>query len=283
MKIKYLTLFFTVLFHALAFTDYNGFDDNPLISENYKPAIRNFLLPEDHPMKESMDRLFQNRAVIKNGKNFERAGFQTLFLQKRSKIRVARHKLLPGYLVKVVLDDELEFKKGIPEWYWFLQRCIGAKKIRDSIETHGFTKFTVPGKWIYPLTWWNAPDSFYYLPKSVVLLVEDMNLMGHADSQIAWNVKITKEHLDELYVILSESGGASYRTDNIPYSYDGTFSFIDTEYPEVAADLTRIKKHLSKDMAAYWQLLIDTGGKGLPILEAIHIQNSESLVIPLYF
>lgn len=260
---------------------YNDFDDNPLISEDFKQRMEEFILPEDHPCKPYMDILFQNRTVLKNFENFKLAGFQTLYRQKRTKIKVAKHKLIPGYLVKVVLDDELELKGNIPEWFWFTQRCIGAKKIRNSIESHGFTLFSVPKKWIYPLPWRNAPMGRGYLPKAIILLVEDMNLYDHADSKIAWEVKITKEHLEELYVILKEAGGASYRTDNICYSLSEQFAFIDTEYPDTTADLSRIKKHLSKEMALYWQALIDSGGQITQ--EEIHIPNKGNPINPLFF
>ncbi len=280
MKITSLFLFF--LFSAFSLhAFYNEFEENPLIPDDYKRQMEEFLLPEDHPCKPYMDILFQNRTILKNLDNFELAGFQILYRQTRSKIKVAKHRLMPGYLVKVILDDELELKRNIPEWFWFTQRCIGAKKIRNSIDTHGFTLFAVPKKWIYPLPWHNAPTRLGYMPKAIVLLVEDMRLYSHADSKIAWKVKMTKKHLDELYVILTEAGGASYRTDNIVYSQRGLFAFIDTEYPDIPADLSRIKRHLTEEMGNYWQALIDSEGKATQ--EEIHILSKENQINPLYF
>jgi hypothetical protein len=196
--------------------------------------------------------------VTQNPETFRKAGFQTLVVKSRSFIRVARHPLVPGYLFKVVLDSELREKRDKPEWYWFLQRCKGAKQIRDVIEANDFKHFAVPRKWIYPLSKSPAPPKTKeYTQKAVVLIVEDMDIVDdHANVQ-AWKHEITQEHLDELYVIIREAKGSSYRASNIPYTRRGVFAFIDTEYPHSTPDFKRIRKSLSPNMLSYWDKKVD--------------------------
>ena len=121
--------------------------------------------------------------------------------------------------------------------------------------------FKVPNKWIYPLPANPSPPiSPAYTRHLIVLLVDDMHLASHNECLYAWYNKITPEHLNELYLIISYAKGSSYRPDNIPLTLNGTFAFIDTEYPSHKPDYSSIKPHLNAPMLAYWNKLIKQSG-----------------------
>lgn len=242
---------------SVRWENYNGFDHNPLIPDNIKQEMRPFILSDAHPLKPFIDAIFADKRVTQDSHTFRQAGFQTLAVKKRSFIRVARHPWVPGYLFKVVLDSELREKHGKPEWHWFLQRCKGAQQIREVICANSFKYFAAPQKWIYPLPTKHTPlkteDS---LPKAVVLIVEDMDIVDDSRNLQAWETKVTAEHLDELFVIIRDARGSSYRASNIPYSRKGYFAFIDTEYPNSKPDFDRIRDYLSEKMIMYWDALV---------------------------
>lgn len=234
---------------------------NPLITSKHYKAIKPWILPENHPMKARLDAIFQRSRAIQDAESFAAAGFQTFKVQPRSFIRVARHPDLPGYVLKVYLDTELRKKKGKPGWSWFAKRCVGAKKIQDIIKKKQIKHFKVTHKWIYPIPLFSQTLSGpNYDPKAEILIAEDMNIVSNEKSIEAWKTVMTPAHLDELYLIIAFAGGHSYRPDNIPYSLDGKFAFIDTEYPDLKPDFKTSMMYFSPEMVQYWQKLIDQGG-----------------------
>lgn len=256
-KILFLLLFYSFLSASL-----NNFTNNPLISSRFRREMAPFVIPDTHPMKNQLNRIFLGRRPTLNERTFVEAGFITMHVQPRSYIRVAKHPLLPGYLLKVYLDSVTTQKKNKPDYYWFVRRCEGAMRIRRSIRKHRFTHFKVARKYIYPLPISPFPGKgAAYQQKTVVLLVDNMRITSKQESREAWRTKMTKAHLEELYVIIKESGGDSYRPDNIAYTRDGFFAFIDTEYPHTKPDFSKIRNYLSLEMARYWDVLCSRGGR----------------------
>lgn len=251
--LKYIILC-SLVFVNLCFADCNNFSNNPLVPSESKEKIKPFLLSDAHPIKPLIDAIFLDKRVTKDEKTFAKAGFQTIAVTERSFIRVAKHPWVPGYLFKVALDSETRNKRDKPEWHWFLQRCIGAKKIRTIIRDNQFQYFKAPHKWIYPLPLETKPENSH---RAVVLIVEDMGIVSKEDSKWAWGHKITRAHLNELFVIIRDGKGSSYRYSNIPYTRSGLFAFIDTEYPNAKPDFERIRHALAPKMAAYWDDLVD--------------------------
>ena len=140
-------------------------------------------------------------------------------------------------------------------------RCIGAEKIRRVITKKNFTHFVVAEKYIYPLPAHPSPPSNgLYTRHFAILLAEDMQLVPKSENLRAWKTVITREHLHELYTIMTAARGSSYRPDNICYTRNGKFAFIDTEYPSSGPDYTSIRPHLSPKMQRYWDRLIKHGG-----------------------
>jgi hypothetical protein len=241
-------------------TNYNNFEDNPYTTKEQKKRLRPYLLPSDSPLKPALDAIFTTQRATADENAFMNAGFTILARQPRSFIVIGRHPSLPGYLVKAYLDTEIRKKRNKESWVWFANRCKGALKIEKVIERYHFTKFTVPKKWIYPLPLEPAPllnrGKRRY---NEVLVVTDMKLAAKEESLNAWK-NVSRQDLDALYTIMCCAGGSSYREDNIPYTQNGTFAFIDTEYPDKIADFRSIIPYLSDEMQTYWLKLVKKGG-----------------------
>ena len=214
--------------------------------------LKQHTLPANHPGKSALDAIFLSGRATKNASTFRACGFVTLFRQSRSFIRVARHPSLPGYLLKVYLDSEQRQKRKRAGWEWLLRRCEGAEKIRQILVKNRIKYFQVPEKWLYPLPSHCESTSS---KQPFVLLVEDMHLVSREKNNLAWKSLITKEHLDELYLIITRAGGSSYRPANIWLTRHGKFAFIDTEYPAQKCDYNSISSSLSPEMRNYWEYL----------------------------
>jgi hypothetical protein len=223
-------------------------------------SIKEHILPANHPGKPALDAIFLSRRAIKNEATFQASGFTTLFNKSRSFIRVARHPSLPRYLLKVYLDSEQRQKRNRAGWEWLVRRCEGAEKIRKIIERNKIEYFRAPQKWLYPLP--SQPDSTS-LDQPFVLLVDDMDLVSKKENEAAWKSLITREHLNELYLIITIAGGSSYRPDNIWLTRHGKFAFIDTEYRTQNFDYDSISPFLSPEMRSYWDTLTQSLRKQL--------------------
>lgn len=236
---------------------YPNLENNPIINEDMARKMAPYLLPINHPLKKSLDAIFEKSRAIKNEKSFDNAGFTTLFFQTiHSYIRVAKHKALPGYLIKVYFDSEPN-ERARKGWEHLRNRCEGAENVRKLIKSKKIEHFTVPNKWLYVLPA-NIPSNIKDQP--VILVVTDMKLVSDKKTEEAWKTKITHEHLDELYCIISHGLGSSGLVRNVPYTKDKIFTFIDTEKPKKVPNYSKARHYLSQEMRNYWDKLVKTGG-----------------------
>lgn len=237
--------------------------NNPCLSSKVRKKISPFLLPHTNPIKNNLDYIFSSSSrVTTNDQTLLNAGFNIHSIQPRSYVRILSHPLVPDHLFKAYVDSELRKKKNKDSWEWLVKRCQGASAIRHIIQKKKFKFFTVPNKWIYPLPEKPSPPiDAYHTRHLALLVVTDMHLRSWEDAVHAWYHQITREHLDELYQIISYAKGSSYRPDNIALTINGTFAFIDTEYPRHKPDYASIKHYLSHEMRIYWENLIRKGGK----------------------
>ena len=243
-------LFFTVC----AFAEYPNFNDNPLLTSEMREKMRPYLLPIDHSLKPIIDEIFSQSRVTKDKQSLLHAGFSIIAEMPRSLTFVTKHPRVPGYVFKIHLDSQIEGRYGTPSWEWLVRRCQGAKRIRKIIHKHHIRHFIVPDKWLYILPLSAHRNSKTSQP--VVLIATEIALQNHKDSTIAWKKFATKEHLDELHLIL-KPGLASLRLDeNIPYTKDGIFAFTDTEKPIRSYKLKKAAKYFSKKMQKYWLSII---------------------------
>lgn len=239
-------------------SDYNDFKKNPYTTKDYRKAIRPFLMDANHPIKQSLDRIFTKKRVTSDMQTFLAEGFSLLPTNGRSFVRVAKHSSLPGYLVKVCFDDEQNRKRQEPSWVWLVRRCELSQKIAAVIKSQKCYYFTVAKKWIYPLPLIPAALGNEQLRKHEILVVTDMDLASEQETKEAWQ-KMTKKHLKQLYTIITYAGGGGYRKDNLPFTKSGKFAFIDTEYPYKAPKYETITPSLSPEMQIYWKKLVQKG------------------------
>jgi hypothetical protein len=237
-------------------------ETNPYISKKIKRNIRPYLIPLGHPMRRNLERIFSSSRATTNEKTLKQAGFEIIAPQRpRSFIIVARHPLLSRYLVKLYLDNTLKQKSHKPSWQWLVLRCQGADKISRIIKDKRIKHFVVAKKWIYCLPPEpSPPQDDAHTRHLAILLVKDMNLVHNEVNLYAWSHSITTEHLEELYMIISRARGSSYRPDNINYTKQKKFAFIDTEYPSHGPDYKRIRPYLNREMRDYWDKLVKRGG-----------------------
>lgn len=229
---------------------YENFDNNPGLDQEMKKAIKPYLLPLDHPMKAPLDLIFSESRALKNRETFINAGFNILFARPMSYICVAKHPLLPGYLLKVYLDNETRQKEDTPGWKWLANRCKAAEKIRKLIKKQKLEHFSVPDKWLYPVPVTENSQ------QPVILIVTEMNILNSRKTKKAWS-ETTEKQLDELYCILSHGYASTDLINNIPYTKEGKFTCIDTEYIKRNHKYRRIKPYLSEPMQVYWTELVN--------------------------
>lgn len=226
-------------------------------TSNFSERVKPYIIPADHSAKEVLDLIFTQPRVTKDLNTLAAAGFITVSIRPFSFAVVVQHPDLPGYLQKLYLDTEQRKKNGKEGWEWLIQRCEGAENIRKLIKKKKLKYFSVPDKWIYLV----PETSRKSKGQPCILLVTDMDLVSQAESVEAWKTIITKEHLNELYTILSNGFASSHVGWNIPYSKSGKFSCIDTEYPKRAPNYQEVEEYLSDEMKTYWKQLVKSGGK----------------------
>lgn len=238
-----------------------NFQGNPYVTEQMRKLTEPFLLPPNHPLNYRLQALFGASRVTLNEGTLSAAGFVSHYRGKRSFVQVVTHPQLPEYVLKLQLDNEVRKKRGEPEWVWFSRRCQSARQIQEVIASKHIKNFTVPQKNLYPLPLHQAvPEQIGYSRKHFILVADHMALVRKDLNIAAWQTKITKKHLDELYTIISRVGGSSYRADNIWFTCFNKFAFIDTEYPYHPPNFGSIAPYLSRSMRSYWQRLVRRGG-----------------------
>ncbi len=227
---------------------------NPLVETHVWQQLEPYFLPDNHPLKPKLDRLFHKKRVTQSRQTFEAAGFAKIKIREPTNLIIGRHPELTGYLLKVYLDTQ----PPVCEWSNWLKRIEGARSIRSCLKRHRFHHFVVPKKWIYPLPEEPSPPfSSHYHRKNFILVVEDMRILKGEENKKAFKDKMTPEILDELYVILTEEGLIdSVYLDNIPFTKSGKIAFIDTEHHHLQPiKYEKLTRYFSPDMQAYWQAL----------------------------
>lgn len=219
--------------------------------------VKPYLLPEDHPIKPTLDRIFSASRIILSLESLEEAGFIKPKVRKWTHLIVTKHPKLPGYVVKTYLDAQ-RYHKETPEYIYWIQRVQGAQAIQELINKHHLEiHFKVPKKWIYalpdkPL----CPDG--YLSKNFILIEEDMGILNRKKNKAAWSSDLVNEQtLKDLHLILETIGlHDCAKIDNIPFATDGRIAFIDTQTCyEWPVPYNRLTSSLPKNLQSFWKKL----------------------------
>lgn len=250
-------IFKLVVLFVISLTGFLEAQPSTRIRENASP----YLLPNTHPIKSSLDRLFSRFRVTLSLETLEAAGFINPKPRKFTKLIVTKHLAFPGYIFKFYVDAQRYFKGLREDEHWIL-RIQGAELTRQTIVKLGLDAvFKVPHKWMYELPNNHLPLKGY-LNKYYILVEEDMDLISNDDNKARWaSDAISQEFLDQFYMLLTEVGLSDCaKPDNAPFSIDGKIAFIDTETFHRRVNYHKLNHFLSKPNQQYWKLITQTKG-----------------------
>lgn len=260
MKIHRFVLLFICYAMCAIVQQAKSYTPDPLIPLELWHQLEPYFLPEEHPIKRKLDRLFSNQRATLSEETFRKAGLGKVKKRKPTNIVFGQSPFLKGIVIKAFLDTQ----PPLPEWENWLKRIEGSRCIRQCIKRHHYKQFKVPHKWIYPLPAHPSPPLQYsHSRKYFILIAEDMDILNRKENLKAYRERMTKECLNQLYVILTEEGLIdSIYPDNVPFTKDGKLAFIDTEhYHKTPIKYHQLLHFLSPAMQNYWQQLIDQSGR----------------------
>lgn len=259
-------LFISLFFLCCALQGAQAFDLSTLSTQrdfsliekklNYDPTP--YLLPSTHRLKPILDSLFPAQTVIQDAHSLEKAGFILFRVKKSSGIYLVKHPQLPGYLIKLYPLSQSDHREDMSKQNWLIQRCRGAAKFRKLIREHHIQHFVAPKKWLYELPKLSGQKT----KRTFVVIETFMHLVSEKETKKAWKEKITKQHLQEflLFTKIGGTSGSGGLLINTPYTKEGQFAFIDTEYPDrifPPSTLKKMGRYFSKEMSNYWKHLVE--------------------------
>jgi hypothetical protein len=240
------------------------FRSNPslYVSDELWMQSQDYLIPDNHPMKEKLDQIFSRSRASADQKSMLKAGFKHALIQQRTKILITKHPELPGHIIKVYLDN-IQSPEGI-EHDLLIKRIEGARLIQKSIHLHHYEHlFKVPQKWLYLLPDSPTPPS-HYSRKFFVLIEDDMDIFNDKKNEKLWqSEQVTPELLNALYTLVTELClSDSAKPSNCTFSRDGRLAFVDTQnFYTGYTKYYKLTPYLSPSMRRYWENLIASHNK----------------------
>lgn len=218
-------------------------------------SVYDFLIPEDHPIKNELDQIFTSSRAFETHATMKSAGFSPAKPQKFTQLIFTSHPNIKGYVIKAYLDNQKYFEQR-PEFYYWVKRIKGANLIRQYIEFNNYSHLLkVPRKWIYLLPDEPSPNP-KYLRKNFILVEEDMDIYGDAGNKRIWKSSlVTKELLNALYKTAMDLGlyDSLHPLNNCPFSKDGRVAFVDTQrFYEARVKFYNLTPYLSPTMRQHW-------------------------------
>jgi hypothetical protein len=242
---------------------------DPSIPNEIWNEAKPYFLPEDHPIKKNLDRLFEQSRLLDSLEVLRDAGFK--ILNANSELDVAFHPDLSGYVIKFYLDGEdnrpyfnkLKLQdRYISEVRLWLLRIGGAKRIQQIIDSHHYTGIMkVSKQWIYPLPL--EPKATGPFPKYFIYVEEDMKVVDDVENKRRYREEMNPYLLKAFFTVLKKSRFYdSVYIDNNPFSTDGRIAFVDTEeYDRKPVPFEKVLKWLSPEMQIYWKELMTAEDK----------------------
>lgn len=228
------------------------------ISKQDWKKIKACELPEGHPAKQKLDQICGSARVFADLDAMVAAGFEGAEPQHHTKIIVTRHPDLPGVVIKAYLDDQ-KYHEGEPEYYFWLKRVEGARRIQATITENNYGHLLkVPRKWIYQLPASPEPKP-KVLAKHFILVEDDMQIVSKKKNQKLWNKRANEELLTALKVVmLKDRFHDCAKPDNCPFSIDGRVALVDTQsFDKRKVKFKKLNKVLSKPMRTFWYSITD--------------------------
>lgn len=234
---------------------------SPSVEDDVWEKVKPYLFPEDHPLKQVLDRIFSSTRVTATVDTLRDAGF--VFTERQGlHVITTRHPDLPGLIIKLYTDFqyvENDWQYVEKDWEHWLKRITGANILRKAIPRLGYSDmFKVPKKWIYPLPYEpSPPDSPGYYRKNFILIAKDMDIVSVVKNRKKWREDIKRSHLKALYILIKKYGlDDSIRPNNVPWSRDGKLAFVDTEvHHRFPVNFHPMLEYLNTDNRKYWREL----------------------------
>ncbi|MFI5344579.1 MAG: hypothetical protein ACHQUC_10200, partial [Chlamydiales bacterium] len=232
------------------------------VSKELWGKLKRYFLPENHPCKQKIDRIFAKSRVVLSYDTVRKAGFKGKITPVR-RMFAGVHPECSECFFKIYTDNELNIRYH--EWEKWINRINGKEAVKKCIKKYGYENwFYTPHKWIYPLPEKPAcPRSVKYLPKNFILVCSNERPYDHQENEKMWKHKLTREMLDALYIVFDEEGmWDSVFAFNIPFSKkDGRMCWVDTEYSNKwPIRFEKLNRYLSSDNVRYWEHLIRNNG-----------------------
>lgn len=214
--------------------------------------LTGYLLPENHPAVEKLDRIFNDPALLESRSNLFNAGFIPTEHQGANSVTL-KHPLLKGYIVKL-LTDHFPVENEVER---FIVRIDGERLVRKCIKTHRWEAvFKIPGQWIYLLP---CPSQ----RRKTILLAEDAEIVPHNQTEKWYREKISKSTLKKIYRLTTEIGLQDCcRKTNLPRTKDGRLAVVDTEtFQAWPVEYSRLLVSLNPKMQKVWLKMIKENEK----------------------
>ena len=249
-----IRLLFTFVM-ALFCNELAGVPSATLFTLNEWSEIAPYLLPDTHPVKPALDRIFSGERAVRSQEALKNAGFH-LIQGHWSDTVIATHKGAEGYFFKLFTEDQTH----IDEVTRLLARIKGALYTQSIIDNHQWNKFfKVPRKWLYILP--EDENPLLGIPsKRVVLIAEDMKLLAKKDNYYKWRRSdLNKKLFKAVFQLLTEAGlSDSCYAFNIPFAKDGKIALIDTDkYNERPIPFHKLFMYLHPSLKNYGKKLIE--------------------------
>lgn len=230
----------------------------PDLTYNEWQTVAPYLLPDLHPAKASLDKVFAKGRPTKNTKALEKAGFHIISEGHWSSTIICTHPKVSGFFIKLFTDDQ----ENIDDIRKLINRIKGANLARKIIEEKGWQHlFKAPRKWLYLIP--PGEEDRWPAPKKVLLVAEDMNIFPKAENYRRWssNSFMNPELLAAVFTLITEGGfNDSVYPFNLPFGRDGRIAILDTEkFNGWPIPYYKLTSYLSNEMQLLWMHFIEQG------------------------
>lgn len=225
------------------------------LSQEIWDVMAPYFLPEKHPIRKKLDKIFSKGHPTANYNSLLSAGFTNLKTGAISQTTVGRHPKVKNYILKMITED-----KDLPEWEPLKKRIEASNSVRKTIKKLGYENyFVVPQKWIYPLPNINLCSDDIEKAKNFILIAEEMDIYSKHENERVWHKTIDQCMLTALHRLISIEGlQDSVLPCNIPFTRKGKIAFVDLEhYQEWPIPFHKLLEFLNPRMQYFWSEIVD--------------------------
>lgn len=195
---------------------------SPYLSESEKEQLYPYLLPEDHPLADSLDRIFAERNPMESQDQFVKAGF--IVLKNDTRSLIGSHLSLPEYVVKGKRNGKLRNHSTL------FNRLENRAAIQWWLDEHQPQYIVVADKYAYPLpTYASMSQNQIGLTHGFVILATKLNIRSDVTTQALFKKpgSFCEEMIKELYEFSRDNQYADAAFRNIRFTTDMKIAIVD--------------------------------------------------------